>query len=98
VDGPQGIRRGATEIADVLAGQLGIAPDQTVEIDALAANGGLVMVEWHGGFTFNGKWITTAVMAVFEVDVNGRVNQWREKYDLKSVTDQMAAADSTVPG
>jgi limonene-1,2-epoxide hydrolase len=64
VDGPQGIRHGAAEIADVLSGQLGTASDQSVEIDALVANGGLVMLEWHGGFTFNGKSITTAVMAV----------------------------------
>jgi limonene-1,2-epoxide hydrolase len=36
--------------------------------------------------------ISTAVMAVFEFDADGRIRQWREAYDLKSMLDQIEAA------
>ncbi|MGB9223314.1 hypothetical protein [Mycobacterium sp.] len=34
----------------------------------------------------------TVVMAVFELDAEGRITQWREAYDLKSALDQIEAA------
>jgi hypothetical protein len=36
-------------------------------------------------------------MAAFEIDANGRINQMRETYDLKSVIDQIEAAGYAVP-
>jgi uncharacterized protein (TIGR02246 family) len=92
VDGPQGVRRGANAIADELAKQLAISDQMMMEVITLVANGGTVMVECRGGWTMGGKPISTTVMAVFEIDANGRINQWRESYDLKSVTDQIEAA------
>jgi limonene-1,2-epoxide hydrolase len=35
-------------------------------------------------------------MAVFEFDADGRITQWREAYDLKSMTDQIEAAIKTI--
>jgi limonene-1,2-epoxide hydrolase len=58
----------------------------------LVANGGTVRVEWRGRWTMGGKPISSTVMAVFEIDANGRIKQWRESYDLKSLTDQIEAA------
>jgi hypothetical protein len=40
--------------------------------------------------------ITAAVMAVFELGAGGRISQWCEAYDLKSVTDQIEAAGGDV--
>lgn len=97
VDGPQGVRRGAKVIVDELTRQLAVGRDHTVVVDALVADGTTVMVEWHGGFTLGGKSISTKVMAAFEIDANGRINQMRETYDLKSVIDQIEAAGYAVP-
>jgi uncharacterized protein (TIGR02246 family) len=98
VDGPQGVRRGASAIVDELAKQLAISRGMTIEVMTLVANGGTVMVEWRGSWTMGGKPISATVMAAFEIDANGRINQWRESYDLKSVTDQIEAAGYKVPG
>jgi limonene-1,2-epoxide hydrolase len=91
VDGPQGVRRGATEFLDVLTAQLAIGRGPAPAISTLVADAGTVMVEWHGGWTMNGTWISTTVMAVFEVE-DGRIREMREAYDLQSVLDQMQAA------
>jgi hypothetical protein len=56
------------------------------------------MVEWRGGWTMGGKPISSTVMAAFELDAHGRINQWRESYDLKSITEQIEAAGYHVPG
>ena len=44
------------------------------------------------GSTIRGNPITSDVMAVFELHENGRIQQWREAYDLESTTDQIKAA------
>lgn len=85
-------------IVDELTKQLAISHSMTTEVITLVANAGTVMVEWRGGWTMGGKLISTTVMAAFEIDANGRINQWRESYDLKSVTDQIEAAGYKVPG
>ena len=95
VDGPQGVRRGVDAILDELTTQLAISRGEAPEISTLVADGGTVMVEWHGGWTMSGKWISTTVMAVFEV-VGGRIKEMRETYDLHSVLDQMRAATGDV--
>jgi limonene-1,2-epoxide hydrolase len=66
-------------------------------ISTLVADGGTVMVEWHGGWTIGGRWIATTVMAVFEV-VDGRIVQMREAYDLQSLLDQVQAAMGDITG
>jgi hypothetical protein len=50
------------------------------------------MVEQVSNSSINGNPISAVVMAVFELDAEGRIKQWREAYDLKSVTDQIKAA------
>lgn len=97
VDGPQGVRRGASVIIDELTRQLSLGRDHTLVIDTLVADGPIVMVEWHGSFTLGGKAISSRVMVAFEVDANGQINQMRETYDLKSVLDQIESAGFTVP-
>jgi limonene-1,2-epoxide hydrolase len=98
VDGPNGVHRGAKAIVEELTRQLSIFRGQWVEVDTLIADGGTVMVEWHGGFDVGGRTIHTKVMAAFEVDANGRILQMRESFDMKSLTDQFKASGFQVPG
>ena len=97
VDGPNGVHSGAGAIVDELMRQLTIPSESWMEIDTLLAANGTVMVEWHGGLTIGGTPITAKVMAVFEVDVDGRIKQMRECFDMKSLTDQLAAGRVRTP-
>jgi hypothetical protein len=94
VDGPQGVRRGAKTIVDVLVSQLTVSRGMVIEVDTLVAAGETVMVEWHGQWTIHGKPVLAKVMAAFEIDLNGRINEMRECYDRQSVDDQIEAARS----
>ena len=97
VDGPNGEHSGARAIVDELMRQLTSPSDSWIEIDTMLAADGTVMVEWHGGLTIGRTAITTKVMAVFEVDGDGRITQMRESFDMKSLTDQIAAERVQVP-
>jgi limonene-1,2-epoxide hydrolase len=98
VDGPNGVHCGAKAVVDELMRQLSIARGYWVEVDTLVAEGGTVMVEWHGGFTLGDAPIAGKVMAAFEVEENGRITQMRESFDMKSLTEQIEAAGFQVPG
>jgi limonene-1,2-epoxide hydrolase len=92
VDGPQGVRRGAEAIKSELAAQLKAVGGVIVDVRSLLTEGGTVMVEQVSNSSIGGNSISTVVMAVFELDADGRIKQWREAYDLKSVIDQIEAA------
>lgn len=92
VDGPQGVRRGADAIKSELATQLKAVGGVRVEVWLLLSKGTTVMVEQVSNSSINGNPISAVVMAVFELDAEGRIKQWREAYDLKSVMDQLKAA------
>ena len=98
VDGPNGVHRGAHAIVNELTKQLSIFDGQWAEVDALVADGGTVMVEWHGGFTAGGTTIDTKVMAAFEIEANGQIKQMRECFDMKSLIDQLVAAGIPIRG
>jgi ketosteroid isomerase-like protein len=91
-DGPQGVRRGAAAIRDEITSQLTAVGGTTAEVKTLLSDGNTVMVEQVSHGTFRGKHIYTTVMAVFEFTADGRILQFREAYDLKSMLDQMKAA------
>jgi limonene-1,2-epoxide hydrolase len=55
------------------------------------------MLERNDKFTVAGQPFTMELMAVFEVDPNGRIERWREYYDLKSATDPIKEAGFRVP-
>ena len=50
------------------------------------------MVEQVSNSSVRGNPIASVVMAVFEINADGRITQWREAYDLKSAMDQIEAA------
>ena len=92
VDGPRGVHRGVDAIKYELIAQLAESEGVTVDVKSLVTDGGTVMVEQVSRFSVGGKPISAVVMAVFELDTDGRITQWREAYDLKSVMDQIEAA------
>lgn len=89
VDGPQGVRRGVAAITAELVDQLAVSGGVSVDVKALVSNDTTVMVEQTHSFRIAGKPISAVVMAVFELTPDGRIRQWREAYDLTSVTDQI---------
>ncbi|MGB9305408.1 MAG: nuclear transport factor 2 family protein [Mycobacterium sp.] len=92
VDGPQGVRSGAEAITAELAAQLTAVGGAAVEVKTLVSNGNTVMVEQLHTSSVGGNPVSSVVMAVFELDAEGRITQWREAYDLKSALDQIEAA------
>jgi|SRR5271166_170342 len=88
VDGPQGVRHGADAIRSELVAVGGVI----VEVKSLVGEGSTVMVEQISNSSIRGHSISAVVMAVFEFDAGGRIKQWREAYDLKSMVDQIKAA------
>ena len=98
VDGPNGVRRGATAVVAELTRQLSMFPGGWMAIDALVADGGTVMVEWHGGIPARGTTVDTKVMARFEINANGQIAQMRESFDMQSLVAQFVAAGFKLPG
>jgi uncharacterized protein (TIGR02246 family) len=92
MDGPQGERRGADAIKSELAAQLMAVGGVMVEVKTLLSEGATVMVEQVSHSSIHGTPVSAVVMAVFELDLEGRIKQWREAYDLKSMLDQIKAA------
>jgi limonene-1,2-epoxide hydrolase len=92
VDGPQGVRRCADAIRTELAAQVAAVGGVVVELTALVSSGRIVMAEQVHRSTIRGGAITSVVMPVFELGADGRIQQWREAYGLKSATDQIEAA------
>jgi limonene-1,2-epoxide hydrolase len=92
VDGPQGVRRGATAIQQELFAQLTAVGGVAVDLKTMVSEGRTVMVEQIHRSTIRCVAISSVVMAVFELDEEGRIQQWREAYDLKSALDQIEAA------
>jgi uncharacterized protein (TIGR02246 family) len=92
VDGPQGVRRGLDAIVSELTAQLAMSRGVVVDVKSLVTDGTTVMVEEVSNFSIGGNPVSAVVMAVFEFGADGRIKQWREAYDLKSVTDQIETA------
>jgi limonene-1,2-epoxide hydrolase len=86
------VRRGADAIKSELATQLKAVGGVRVDVKSLVSQGTTVMVEWISNASISGNPVSAVVMAVFELDPEGRIKQWREAYDLKSMMDQIKAA------
>jgi len=89
VDGPQGVRHGADAIRAELAAQRKAVGGVAVDVTTMLSDGRTVMVEQVSNSNIGGNPISAPVMAVFELDAGGRIEQWREAYDLTSVMDQI---------
>jgi limonene-1,2-epoxide hydrolase len=97
-DGPRGVFRGRDAIKSELEAQLRMGfCVQSLDVTSLVAERGTVMLERNDKFTVAGQPFAMELMAVFEVDPNGRIERWREYYDLKSATDPIKEAGFRVP-
>jgi limonene-1,2-epoxide hydrolase len=90
------VRRGAESIGAEITAQLAAVGGVTVDVVSLLTDGRTAMVEQVSRSKVGDTQISTVVMAVFEFDADGRITQWREAYDLKSMLDQIQAAVKTV--
>ena len=54
-----------------------------------ASSGNLVFNERIDSFEVNGKRMSLPVVGVFETAPNGKINAWRDYFDMKMFTDQM---------
>jgi limonene-1,2-epoxide hydrolase len=98
VDGPLGSHCGVDAIKSEFERQLAIGfGSVTIDVKALVADGGTVMMERVVGFSLDGKPFSMEVMTVFEIDAEGRITRWRDSFDQKSITYEIEAAGISVP-
>jgi limonene-1,2-epoxide hydrolase len=70
-------------------------PPHRVDVVKLLVAEGVVMVERVDNFELEGQWFHLDIVGVFEFDDEGLITRWRDYYDLKSISDQVAAAGIT---
>ena len=91
-DGPRGVHRGIDAIRAEFQSVAKMTPSVTIDVKTLVVNGGTVMTERVDTLNVQGKPFDLEVAGVFEVDSNGRINRWRDYYDLRSLEDRIAVA------
>jgi limonene-1,2-epoxide hydrolase len=64
---------------------------ERVEFETLhiAASGNVVLTERIDSFVFTDRRIDLPVMGTFEVDDDGKINQWRDYFDMNQFLSQM---------
>lgn len=82
--------QGVDAIKASLAPFIGMASEVRFEVLRSAATGNVVMNERIDRFNLGGKWLSIAVMGVFEVGPDG-ITAWRDYFDLGQFQSQMAA-------
>jgi limonene-1,2-epoxide hydrolase len=82
--------RGKEAIRNSLAPFIGMASEVKFEVLRSATEGNVVMNERIDRFNIGGKWLSIAVMGVFEVGADG-ITAWRDYFDLAQFQSQMAA-------
>jgi len=98
VDGPRGVHRGIDAITSELEAQAAMGfRNFRADVKSLIANGGTVMLERVDNFTVGGKPFSMEAMAAFEIGADGRIKRWRDSYDMKLITVELASAGITAP-
>jgi len=82
--------RGKDAIKASLAPFVGMASEVKFEVLRSVTQGNVVMNERIDRFNIGGKWLSIAVMGVFEVGNDG-ITAWRDYFDLAQFQSQMAA-------
>lgn len=81
---------GRAAIEATLAQFLTPATSCEFEILAIAASGNVVLTERIDRFVLGGKSIALPVMGTFEVTAEGKIEAWRDYFDMAQFTSQMA--------
>jgi limonene-1,2-epoxide hydrolase len=63
----------------------------------VASSGGVVFTERVDHFNSNGKTVEHYLVAVFEVNVDGKIAAWREYFDPDDVNRQLRTAARASP-
>jgi limonene-1,2-epoxide hydrolase len=83
--------RGREAIRADIARQLGFATFMRCGPVHVASNGGVVFTERTDEFQSRGRTVVHQLVAVFEVDDQGKIAAWREYFDPEDVNQQLRA-------
>jgi limonene-1,2-epoxide hydrolase len=89
--------RGREAIRNDIARQLSFATFMRCGAVHVASNGGVVFTERIDHFNSHGKTVEHHLVAVFEVNGQGKITAWREYFDPDDVNRQLRAAATASP-
>jgi limonene-1,2-epoxide hydrolase len=88
---PIGKNIGRDTMVSFLGGMMKGVDELVFETHRQTVTGNVVMNERTDKFRIGDTWIALPVAGVFEVGDDGRITLWRDYFDVKMYTDQMAA-------
>jgi limonene-1,2-epoxide hydrolase len=88
---PIGKNIGRDALVKFLGGMTKGVDEVQFETHRQTVTGNVVMNERTDRFRIGDTWIALPVAGVFEVDGDGRIALWRDYFDMKMFSDQMAA-------
>jgi limonene-1,2-epoxide hydrolase len=88
---PIGKNHGRDAMVTFLGGMSNGIDEVEFVVHRQTATGNTVMNERSDRFRIGEAWIDLPVAGVFEVGDDGRITLWRDYFDMKMFTDQMAA-------
>jgi limonene-1,2-epoxide hydrolase len=88
---PIGKNHGREAMVKFLGGMSNGIDEVEFVVHRQTASGNTVMNERSDRFRIGEAWIDLPVAGVFEVGEDGRITLWRDYFDMKMFTDQMAA-------
>ncbi len=91
---PIGKNIGRDALVSFLAAMTKGVDELQFETHRQTCTGNVVMNERTDRFRTGEAWISLPVAGVFEVGADGRIVLWRDYFDMKMYTDQLAAAPS----
>jgi limonene-1,2-epoxide hydrolase len=89
--------KGREAIRADIARQLGFATYMRCGLIHIASNDTQVFTERLDTFLSNGTTVNHHLVAVFDVDADGKITAWREYFDSADVNRQLRAANAVVP-
>ena len=82
--------RGRQQIEETLGRFLTPGGETEFRVLAIAASGNTVLTERIDVLTMGGKRIELPVMGTFEIDDQGKIQAWRDYFDMQQVVSQMS--------
>jgi limonene-1,2-epoxide hydrolase len=92
---PIGKNIGREALVSFLGGMMNGIDEVVFETHRQTCTGNVVMNERTDRFRIGDRWIELPVAGVFEVGDDGRITLWRDYFDMKMFTDQMAEITAT---
>ncbi|CAN1521925.1 LimA Limonene-1,2-epoxide hydrolase [Sphingomonadaceae bacterium] len=86
---PMGPAKGMSEIQAVMAQ---FPPTEGIEFIThhIASNGNVVLTERTDKFLIDGKWRALRVMGTFEINDAGKIQNWRDYFDMAEMQREFA--------